>query len=171
MAINLEMLQEKAKDIRIDIIREIHSAGSGHPGGSLSAADIITYLYFAEMNVDPENPDKPGRDRFVLSKGHAAPALYAALAGKRILSEGDTSDAQTGGQHSPGTSRQKESSGSRYVYRFSGTGHFRSRGKWRWQTRSIIRGPGSTLFLATVNSRKAWYGKLPWLRLITGFPV
>lgn len=82
MAINLEMLQEKAKDIRIDIIRQIHSAGSGHPGGSLSAADIITYLYFAEMNIDPENPDKADRDRFVLSKGHAAPALYAALAEK-----------------------------------------------------------------------------------------
>ena len=80
MAINLEMLQEKAKDIRIDIIRQIHSASSGHPGGSLSAADIITYLYFAEMNIDPAEPDKAGRDRFVLSKGHAAPALYAALA-------------------------------------------------------------------------------------------
>ncbi len=80
MAINLKMLQEKARDIRIDIIRQIYSAGSGHPGGSLSAADIITYLYFAEMRIDPENPDKAGRDRFVLSKGHAAPALYAALA-------------------------------------------------------------------------------------------
>lgn len=82
MTINLEMLQEKAKDVRIDIIRQIHSAGSGHPGGSLSAADIITYLYFAEMNIDPQDPHKAGRDRFVLSKGHAAPALYAALAEK-----------------------------------------------------------------------------------------
>lgn len=82
MAINLEMLQEKAKDVRIDIIRQIHSAGSGHPGGSLSAADIITYLYFAEMNIDPQDPHKAGRDRFVLSKGHAAPTLYAALAEK-----------------------------------------------------------------------------------------
>ena len=82
MAINLEMLQEKAKDVRIDIIRQIHYAGSGHPGGSLSAADIITYLYFAEMNIDPQDPHKAGRDRFVLSKGHAAPALYAALAEK-----------------------------------------------------------------------------------------
>lgn len=82
MAINLEMLQEKAKDIRIDIIRQIHSSGSGHPGGSLSAADIITYLYFSEMNIDPADPEKAGRDRFVLSKGHAAPALYAALAEK-----------------------------------------------------------------------------------------
>ena len=69
MAINVEMLKEKARDIRIDIIREVYSAGSGHPGGSLSAADIITYLYFAEMNIDPKDPDKKGRDRFVLSKG------------------------------------------------------------------------------------------------------
>ena len=57
MSINAEMLAEKAKDIRIDIIREIHAASSGHPGGSLSAADIITYLYFAEMNIDPKDPD------------------------------------------------------------------------------------------------------------------
>ncbi len=58
----------------------MHSARAGHPGGSLSAADVFTYLYFEEMNIDPENPDKPDRDRFVLSKGHAAPGLYAALA-------------------------------------------------------------------------------------------
>lgn len=82
MSINAEMLKEKAKDIRIDIIRSVHAAASGHPGGSLSAADIVTYLYFAEMNIDPADPDKKGRDRFVLSKGHAAPALYAALAEK-----------------------------------------------------------------------------------------
>ena len=82
MSVNAEMLNEKAKDIRIDIIREVHAAASGHPGGSLSAADIITYLYFAEMNVDPADPQKKDRDRFILSKGHAAPALYAALAEK-----------------------------------------------------------------------------------------
>ena len=73
-------LEDMAGKIRIDIIRQIHAAGSGHPGGSLSAADIITYLYFAEMEIDPQNPDSKMRDRFVLSKGHAAPALYAALA-------------------------------------------------------------------------------------------
>lgn len=69
-----------AAEIRKDVIREIHSAGSGHPGGSLSAADIVTALYFREMNIDPENPDMKGRDKFVLSKGHAAPVQYAALA-------------------------------------------------------------------------------------------
>jgi transketolase len=75
-----EMLQEKALEMRREIVKMITVAGSGHPGGSLSAADILTYLYFHEMNIDPENPTKDGRDRFILSKGHAAPVLYAALA-------------------------------------------------------------------------------------------
>ena len=73
-------LQIMANKIRKDIVASVHSARAGHPGGSLSAADVSTYLYFEEMNIDPENPDKPDRDRFVLSKGHAAPGLYAALA-------------------------------------------------------------------------------------------
>ncbi|MBQ3661138.1 MAG: transketolase [Firmicutes bacterium] len=73
-------LQKIAQTVRQDIIREVYSAGSGHPGGSLSATDILTALYFSEMNVDPADPAKKGRDRFVLSKGHAAPALYACLA-------------------------------------------------------------------------------------------
>ena len=73
-------LMKKANDIRKDIITAVHSAKAGHPGGSLSAADIYTYLYFVEMNVDPANPKKADRDRFVLSKGHTAPGYYAALA-------------------------------------------------------------------------------------------
>ena len=66
-----------ASRIRTDVIEEVHSAGSGHPGGSLSAADIVTALYFREMNVNPEEPKMKGRDKFVLSKGHAAPVQYA----------------------------------------------------------------------------------------------
>ena len=73
-------LQITANEVRKGIVTAVHSAKAGHPGGSLSAADIFTYLYFEEMNIDPKNPKKPDRDRFVLSKGHAAPALYAALA-------------------------------------------------------------------------------------------
>ncbi len=69
-----------AAKIRVDIIKEVSSAGSGHPGGSLSAADIVTALYFHEMNIDPANPKMEGRDKFVLSKGHAGPVQYAALA-------------------------------------------------------------------------------------------
>ena len=73
-------LQIMANEIRKDIITSVHSAKAGHPGGSLSAADVFTYLYFEEMNIDPKDPQKPDRDRFVLSKGHTAPGLYAALA-------------------------------------------------------------------------------------------
>ena len=70
----------KATSIRRDIIKMIGAAKSGHPGGSLSAVELLTYLYFVEMHVDPENPDRADRDHFVLSKGHAAPVLYATLA-------------------------------------------------------------------------------------------
>mgnify|MGYP000830805526 CR=1 FL=1 len=73
-------LQITANEVRKGIVTAVHSAKAGHPGGSLSAADIFTYLYFEEMNIDPKNPKKPGRDRFVLSKGHTAPGLYSALA-------------------------------------------------------------------------------------------
>lgn len=75
-------LQKTANEVRKGIVTAVHSAKAGHPGGSLSAADIFTYLYFEEMNVDPENPNMENRDRFVLSKGHTAPGLYAALAHK-----------------------------------------------------------------------------------------
>ena len=77
---NNDELKEIARKIRVDVIRAIHEAGSGHPGGSLSATDILTALYFDTMNIDPENPKMEGRDKFVLSKGHAVPALYATLA-------------------------------------------------------------------------------------------
>ncbi|MGI6108349.1 MAG: transketolase [Eubacteriaceae bacterium] len=73
-------LQKKANDVRKGIIKGVHAAKSGHPGGSLSSADLFTVLYFDEMNIDPENPKNPDRDRFVLSKGHCAPGYYAALA-------------------------------------------------------------------------------------------
>ena len=73
-------LQKKANEVRKGIITGTHAAKSGHPGGSLSAADVFIYLYFKEMNIDPEDEKNPDRDRFVLSKGHTAPGLYAALA-------------------------------------------------------------------------------------------
>lgn len=75
-----KQLEITACRVRIGIIEGVHSAKAGHPGGSLSCADILTYLYFKEMNIDPSNPKMDNRDRFVLSKGHAAPALYAVLA-------------------------------------------------------------------------------------------
>ena len=73
-------LQKKAVEVRKGIVTGVYNAKSGHPGGSLSAADLFTYLYFEEMNVDPKNPEDENRDRFVLSKGHTAPGYYAALA-------------------------------------------------------------------------------------------
>ena len=77
---NTVELKKTANEVRKGIVTAVHSAKSGHPGGSLSAADIFTYLYFEEMNVDPKNPKKPDRDRFVLSKGHVAPGYYSTLA-------------------------------------------------------------------------------------------
>ena len=76
---NLE-LAKVANEVRKGVLTAVHGAKSGHPGGSLSAADIFTYLYFEEMNIDPADPKKEDRDRFVLSKGHTAPGLYSALA-------------------------------------------------------------------------------------------
>lgn len=75
-------LQKMAVEVRKGIVNSVHAAKAGHPGGSLSAADIFTYLYFEEMNIDPKNPKNPDRDRFVLSKGHTAPGLYSALANR-----------------------------------------------------------------------------------------
>ena len=80
-------LAQHANEVRKGIIIGTHAAKSGHPGGSLGAADIMTYLYFEEMNVDPARPDDPDRDRFVLSKGHAAPGLYATLAERGYFSK------------------------------------------------------------------------------------
>ena len=79
-------LQKTANEVRKGIVTAVHSAKAGHPGGSLSAADIFTYLYFEEMNIDPKDPKKADRDRFVLSKGHTAPGLYSALGKQRIFS-------------------------------------------------------------------------------------
>ena len=77
-----KQLEKNACKVRMGIIEGVHSAKSGHPGGSLSCADILTYLYFNKMNIDPNNPKMENRDRFVLSKGHAAPALYSVLANR-----------------------------------------------------------------------------------------
>ena len=76
---DIKSLEKTAAEIRCGIIKAIHNAGSGHPGGSLSAADIVTALYFDEMNVDPKDPKMKGRDKFILSKGHAGPVQYSAL--------------------------------------------------------------------------------------------
>ena len=86
---NIEMLTQVAKKVRKGIIEQVYSAQSGHPGGALSVADILTVLYFDEMNIDIKNPQKENRDRFVLSKGHASAALYSVLANKGFFDESE----------------------------------------------------------------------------------
>lgn len=116
---NLE-LQKVANEVRKGIIASVHSAKAGHPGGSLSAADIFTYLYFEEMNIDPKNPNMENRDRFVLSKGHTAPGLYAALAHKGFFPVEDLTTLRKLGsylqghpcmQHTPGVDMSSGSLG------------------------------------------------------------
>lgn len=86
MTADIDALREAARCLRRDILTMIHLAGEGHPGPALSAADLITALYFKILNIDPQNPHWPQRDRFILSKGHACPAVYAALARKGFFS-------------------------------------------------------------------------------------
>ncbi len=95
-------LAKQARELRRRVIEMLGEAGSGHPGGSLSAADIITVLYWHEMNIDPARPDWPDRDRFVLSKGHAAPILYAALAEKGYFPVEDLKTLRKLGSHLQG---------------------------------------------------------------------
>ncbi|MCR4643277.1 MAG: transketolase [Lachnospiraceae bacterium] len=98
---NLE-LKRHANEVRRGVLIGTHAAKAGHPGGSLSAADIFTYLYFEEMNVDPANPKDPKRDRFVLSKGHTAPGLYAALAEKGFFPKEELTTLRKLGSHLQG---------------------------------------------------------------------
>lgn len=98
---NLE-LQKTANEVRKGIVTAVHSAKAGHPGGSLSAADIFTYLYFEEMNIDPKNPGKADRDRFVLSKGHTAPGLYSVLAQRGYFPVEDLKTLRKLGSHLQG---------------------------------------------------------------------
>lgn len=95
-------LKIAAADIRIGIITGVGSAGCGHPGGALSSADILSVLYFKEMNIDPKDPAAPDRDRFVLSKGHSAPGLYAALAYRGYFDPGELTRLRTLGSHLQG---------------------------------------------------------------------
>jgi len=97
-----QTLRSIATDVRLLALTGIYNAKSGHPGGSLSATDILTYLYFAEMKVNPQNPQDPDRDRFVLSKGHAAPALYGVLAKKGFFPEEEVTHLRALGERLQG---------------------------------------------------------------------
>ncbi len=95
-------LMKTANEVRKGIVTAVHSAKSGHPGGSLSAADIYTYLFFEEMNIDPEDPKKPDRDRFVLSKGHTAPGYYSVLANRGFFPTEDLTTLRKTGSYLQG---------------------------------------------------------------------
>ena len=97
---DIKALEKTAAEVRVGVVKAIHNAGSGHPGGSLSAADIVTALYFSEMNVDPKNPKMEGRDKFILSKGHAGPVQYS----EGIFSCGRFHDTEKAWFEIPGTS-------------------------------------------------------------------
>ena len=86
---NIDELKKISNDIRINIVKTVYNAKSGHPGGSLSCADILTVLYFNQMNINPQDPKADGRDRFVLSKGHCSPALYSTLAKRGYFDESE----------------------------------------------------------------------------------
>jgi len=107
----LSELKEKARQLRADILRMLAAAGSGHPGGSLSAADLLAYLYFYKMRHDPGNPNWRERDRFVLSKGHAAPVLYAALAEAGYFPKTDLDSLRKFGSHLQGHPDMKRTPG------------------------------------------------------------
>ena len=102
---DINELQKIANDIRINIVKTVYNAQSGHPGGSLSCADILTVLYFNQMNINPNEPKAEGRDRLVLSKGHSSPALYSTLA-KRVKGKGSTFRANQARWH--GSARNEE---------------------------------------------------------------
>lgn len=113
-------LKKMAVEVRKGIVESVHSAKAGHPGGSLSAADVFTFLYFEEMDIDPEEPKKTGRDRFVLSKGHTAPGLYSALANRGFFPVADLLTLRHTGsylqghpcvQHTPGVDASSGSLG------------------------------------------------------------
>lgn len=107
----IKELAQKAKHIRQNIVRMLTEAGSGHPGGSLSSADILTVLYFDEMRIDPKAPKMPSRDRFVLSKGHAAPVLYATLAERGFFPEDELWKLRKTGQMLQGHPDMKHTPG------------------------------------------------------------
>ena len=116
-----KQLEIAATKVRMGVIEGVHAAKAGHPGGSLSVADTLTYLYMHRMNVDPKNPTMPDRDRLVLSKGHTAPALYAVLAERGFFPVEELKTLRK-----IGSSLHGQAPGHRHEHRLPRTGHFHS---------------------------------------------
>ena len=126
--------EEIASRVRADIVKAVHKAGSGHPGGSLSAADIVTALYFKEMRIDPQHPRMEGRDKFILSKGHAGPVQYAALAERGYFPVEDMMSLRKLGSHFQGHPNRDKVAGIEMSTGSLGQG-FQYLSAWRWRVR------------------------------------
>ena len=156
---NLE-LEKTANEVRKSIVTAVHSAKAGHPGGSLSAADIFTYLYFEELNIDPKNPKMADRDRFVLSKGHTAPGLYAVLAERGFFPKEDLVTLRHTGSYLQGHPDMKHIPGIDMSSGSLGQG-VSAAVEWQ-QPESLTKKITVSMHSAeTVRSRKARSGKLP----------
>ena len=157
-----------ANEVRKGAVTAVHSAKSGHPGGSLSSADIFTYLYFKEMNIDPTDPKNENRDRFVLSKGHCAPGLYSTLAHRGFFPVEDLKTLRKVGSYLQGHPDMKDIPG---VDMSSGSLGRESllRLGWRYQLNYKIKIIVFIRYLEMEKSRKDKFGKqyvcfTSWLR-------
>ena len=162
------MLMKTANEVRKDIVTAVHSAKAGHPGGSLSAADIFTYLYFEEMNIDPKDPKKADRDRFVLSKGHTAPGLYSVLAERGYFPKEDLKTLRHTGSYLQGHPDMKHIPG---VDMSSGSlGQGISAAVGMAISAKLSNADYRCIHcLETARSRKVRYGRLPCLRHIVNW--
>lgn len=160
---DIQALKATCRQVRRDIVTMCAGAGSGHPGGSLSCTEALVALYFDVMKVDPKNPKDPARDRFVLSKGHAAPALYGVLAAKGFFDRKEFEHFRQLHSILQGHPDAKKCPGVDASTGSLGQGISKPRA-WRWapSTRGIpaMCIPSS----ATVRARKAWCGRRPWQR-------
>ena len=162
---NIKLLEEKARDIRIGAINAVHAARSGHPGGSLSSADLLAYLYFYRMRgIDPSDPENPGRDRFVLSKGHCAPGLYACLAERGFFPREELLTLRHLGSRLQGHPDMKGVPG---VDMSTGSRACPPPAEWLVPRRQRARNTGFTPCSATASARRDRYGRPPCSPLIT----
>ena len=142
-------LERQAIQVRLDILEMIYEAQAGHPGGSLSAADILTALYFRMMHINPQFPQWPDRDRFILSKGHACPVWYAVLANRGYFDRATPEDTAQAEQHPARTRRYEEDPRRGYDRRFPGTGYLRG-------DRDGVERPPAKKGLPRVGGRRGW---------------
>ena len=159
---NKQELQLKANEVRKGIVTAVHAAKAGHPGGSLSAADIFTYLYFEELNIDPKDPKKPDRDRFVLSKVYRTGTVFRTGTARLFPGRGfkDTASSRF---VSAGTSGHEAHSGCGYVERFLRTGEFPQQSAWHCPPNFPGMITACIHYSEMERFRKDRYGKLPCL--------